>query len=70
MNAERLLWDDIGVDPHEFVEPLGEGVVGQLIACDINGGVAAHAPDDIAASLQFAQGVLATGVDAAANLFI
>jgi hypothetical protein len=59
--------NDVSIDPHQFVESLGESVVGHLVACRIDGRVTAHAPDGIAAPLQFAQGIFATGVNGAAN---
>ena len=58
---------DVGIDPHQFVESLGESVAGHLVACGVDGGVAAHTPDGIAASLQFAERVVATGFDGAAD---
>ncbi len=55
--------DYIGIDPHQFAESLCEGIAGHLVARGVDGGVAMHAPDGIAAPLQFAQGILAAGID-------
>jgi hypothetical protein len=50
---------DIGIDPDQFVEAVGEGVGGHLVAGGIDGRVAADAADCASAALQFVQGVVA-----------
>src|SRR6185312_15081586 len=58
---------DIGIDPHQFGEPFGNGIGSHLIACGVDRGVAAHSPDGMPAPLQLAQGFFATRIDGRPN---
>lgn len=57
----------IGIDPHEFVETLSDGIGGHLAASGIDGRVAAHAADSVASPFEFAQTVFAAGIDGPAD---
>src|SRR5579884_3487065 len=59
--------DAVGIDPHQLVESLSQGIAGHLVACGINGRVAAHAPYGVATPFQLTQSVLALRVDGAAD---
>ena len=58
---------DVGVDPHEFGEAFAEGIGGHLVAGGVDGGVAADAPDGVAAAFEFPQRVIAGGIDGPAD---
>jgi hypothetical protein len=58
---------DFRIDPHEFVEPAAEGVGVHLVAGGIDGGVSANVLDGMPAPLEFAQGIIAAGIDGPAN---
>jgi hypothetical protein len=55
--------DDIGVDPHDLIEPVAKCIGGDLVACGIDGGLAEDASHGIAASFELAPGRIAVGLD-------
>ena len=59
--------DDVRIHPHEFFEPVGEGVGGHLAAGGVDGRVAGDAADGVAEALERAQGVVAARFDGPAG---